>query len=187
MEIILASQSPRRQELLCLLDIPFKIVVSKINEDMNRPKEPRLIPYELSYQKAKDVFQTHSNDLILAADTIVFIDDKVLEKPQNEQHSYQMLKLLSGRKHSVITSVCILSKNQTSRFSVETIVEFYELSDEEIWDYIATKEPIDKAGSYGIQGKGSYFVKAIEGDYFNIVGLPIAQVARELKKHLSRF
>ncbi len=194
MKIILASASPRRKELLQLLEIPFEIIKSTVEE-----KITKTIPYEvveeLSEQKAMDVFTAVKKEmednntlseafLVIGSDTVVAIDGMILGKPKDEEDAFQMLKRLSGKKHQVYTGVTLIKydgeKQSKNVFHEKTEVVFQELSDKEILDYIATREPMDKAGSYGIQGFGAKFVKEIHGDYFNVVGLPVSRVYKEL-------
>ena len=122
-----------------------------------------------------------SGKIVIGADTVVAIDGKILGKPKNEKDAFLMLKNLSGKEHSVFTGVTVIKNDKEVTFSVQTKVKFFELDDREIEDYISSGEPFDKAGAYGIQGKGSLFVEKIDGDYFNVVGLPISRLARQLK------
>lgn len=176
--IILASKSPRRKELLSLITTDFTIKSAEVDETL---------PFEMSPQKAVEYLSKikaepfrNNIDTVIGADTVVAIDDKILGKPSDEQEAYSMLKLLSGRTHSVFTGVTVITPEKTSTFSVETQVEFFELTDEEIYSYIATGECMDKAGSYGIQGKGGLLVKKINGDYANVVGLPVSTLNKYL-------
>lgn len=177
---ILASASPRRRELISHIIDDFKVVVSEIEETC--PEEIELFkrPEFLSVKKAEDIAIRYNDDIIISADTAVFLDDKMLGKPKNKEDAFLMLKSLSGRKHKVITGCCIIKGNKKHSFSVATDVEFYELTEREIEDYIAKNESFDKAGGYGIQGKGCVLVKGIEGDYFNVVGLPVAELHKQL-------
>lgn len=184
MKIILASASPRRKELLTLADFDYEVVVSECEEILPDGITPDKAVEELARQKAEDVFARHNDAMIIAADTVVALDNTILGKPQDEDDAFRMLSSLSGRRHTVFTGVCIKTKDITDIFHVATEVEFYELSEKEIKDYIATKEPMDKAGSYGIQGKGFVLVKGIHGDYFNVVGLPLAETVRHINNNL---
>lgn len=183
-KIILASSSPRRKKLLEQLGLQFEIKTSNFEER----KEPNLDPYVLvkkqSRGKAKDVASQYQNALIIAADTMVYCNGKCIGKPITEKNARSALKLLSGKKHSVITGFTIIDTltNKTITKSVETIIFFKKLTLKEINDYIKTGEPLDKAGAYGIQEKGAIFVEKIKGDYFNVVGLPIFTLVSELKK-----
>lgn len=174
-KIILASSSPRRMEILKNLRVEFDVIPSNYEEVLVNKLPEELVCY-LAKNKALEVSsRVTSEKIILAADTMVFIDNMTLGKPHTDIAAYNMLKSLSGRKHDVITGICLLSKslNKTYLDYEVTNVFFRELSDEEIWNYIGTGEPLDKAGAYGIQGLGGLFVKRIEGCYFNVVGLPI--------------
>ncbi len=182
MKIILASASPRRKELLTLAGIEYDVVVSQCEEILPENITPDKAVEALARQKAEDVFSRNSDALIIAADTVVVLGNTILGKPKDEDDAFNMLSSLSGKRHTVFTGVCIKTKDKTDIFHVATEVEFYELSEKEINDYIATKEPMDKAGAYGIQGKGFVLVKGIHGDYFNVVGLPLAETVRHLNK-----
>lgn len=183
MKIILASASPRRKELLTLAGIEYEVIVSQCEEILPDGITPDKAVEELARQKAEDVFSRNSDAMIIAADTVVALGNTILGKPKDEADAFTMLSSLSGRRHTVYTGVCIKTKDKTDIFHVATEVEFYELSEKEINDYIATKEPMDKAGAYGIQGKGFVLVKGIHGDYFNVVGLPLAETVR----HINNF
>jgi septum formation protein len=182
MKIILASASPRRKELLTLAGIEYDVIVSQCEETLPDGITPDKAVEELAKQKAEDVFSRNSDALIIAADTVVALGNTILGNPKDEEDAFNMLSSLSGRRHTVFTGVCIRTKDKTDIFHVATEVEFYDLTEKEIRDYIATKEPMDKAGAYGIQGKGFVLVKGIHGDYFNVVGLPLAETVRHLNK-----
>lgn len=182
MKIILASASPRRKELLTLAGIEYDVIVSQCEETLPDGITPDKAVEELARQKAEDVFSRNSDAMIIAADTVVALGNTILGKPKDEEDAFNMLSSLSGRRHTVFTGVCIRTKDKTDIFHVATEVEFYDLTEKEIRDYIATKEPMDKAGAYGIQGKGFVLVKGIHGDYFNVVGLPLAETVRHLNK-----
>ncbi|MES5917441.1 Maf family protein [Bacillus cereus group sp. RP37] len=181
-KIILASGSPRRKELLELAGVPFEIVVSEVEETIGAYSSPSDIVMSLALQKASAVAETNGDHIVLGADTIVTYDSRVLGKPSNEDEAKEMLRLLSGKTHEVYTGVAIIAKDKTVTFYERTEVMFWELTEEEIDVYVASKEPLDKAGSYGIQGKGSIFVQHIQGDYYSVVGLPISRLVRELKQ-----
>ncbi len=182
MKIILASASPRRKELLTLAGIEYEVVVSQCEEILPDGITPDKAVEELARQKAEDVFARNKDAMIIAADTVVALGNTILGKPKDEDDAFSMLSSLSGKRHTVFTGVCIKTKDKTDIFHVATEVEFYKLSEKEIKDYIATKEPMDKAGAYGIQGKGFVLVKGIHGDYFNVVGLPLAETVRHMNK-----
>ncbi len=188
MDIILASGSPRRKELMTLAGIPFRVIVSDASEIISQ-HEPGKIVEELSLQKACAAAKRlprESSALLIGADTIVYIDGKVLGKPESREDAEHMLRLLSGRAHSVFTGVSLLEKNgeqlKTHQFHCETKVHVAPLSQQEIVWYIDTGDPMDKAGSYGIQGPFARFIEGIEGDYQNVVGLPVAALYAQLKR-----
>lgn len=181
--IVLASASPRRKELLKLIVDDFCIEPADIEESVTENIEIEKYPEHLAVKKAENIFNNgHSNDVVIGCDTGVFIDGEMLGKPQNFEDAKKMLARLSGKTHKVITGVCVYAKEQCIRFSNITCVEFFELCDKEIEEYILTGEPMDKAGAYGIQGRGALLVRKIHGDYFNVVGLPVAQLSRVLKQ-----
>lgn len=181
--IILASASPRRKELLKLVVDDFCIEPADIEESVTENIEIEKYPEYLASKKAEHIYHNgHSNDVVIGCDTGVFIDGEMLGKPQNFEDAKKMLARLSGRTHKVITGVSVSAKGRCIRFSQTTDVEFFELCDKEIEEYVLTGEPMDKAGAYGIQGRGALLVKNINGDYFNVVGLPIAQLSRVLKQ-----
>ena len=182
--IVLASQSPRRKQLLSLLNVNFEIIVADIDEKINPNNDLVKEIEKLSYQKANAVFINNQDALVIGADTIVKIDNQVLGKPKSIEHAKQMLRMLSGNTHDVVTGVTILTNNSVETFSQIAKVTFYPLTDEEIDEYVATNEPMDKAGSYAIQGIGSKFIKSIDGDYYTIMGLPIGEVYHRLLKYL---
>ncbi len=177
--IILASNSPRRKELLKLTGLEFEVKPSNVDENVSEKFSPKETVEYLSRIKALDL--KNGVDTIIGSDTVVSIDGKILGKPSSKQNAKEILKMLSGKTHSVFTGVTIIKGTDAETFSVETKVVFYELSDEEIDKYLECDEYIDKAGAYAIQGKGTLFVKEIIGDYPTVVGLPVAEVYRRLK------
>lgn len=177
---ILASGSPRRKELLSLFLPEFEILVSGCDEFVPKGTPAEKVPAILAEQKALAVAKLRPDDIVIGSDTIVVLNGEIFGKPKSEVHAHAMLKALSGKKHFVYTGVAVAEKGEVRSFVQKTEVEFYELSDETIEKYIATGEPMDKAGAYGIQGKGSVLVKGIAGDYFNVMGLPVAETARFL-------
>ncbi len=183
--IILASQSPRRQELLHRITDDFEVIVSNADEILPGGISPEEAPVCLSAVKARAVAESHPDKLIIGADTVVILDGRILGKPRDKDDAFAMLRALSGKTHTVVTGCSIIKDGRERSFGESTQVEFYPLSDREIEDYIASGEPFDKAGGYGIQGKGSLFVKGITGDYFNVMGLPVGRLNRELKAFLS--
>lgn len=180
MKYILASNSPRRKELLRLVIPDYTCIAADIEETCPDDMPPEARPEHLALKKAKFVFAQNPDSLVIGADTAVFLGDTMLGKPTDEADAEKMLKALSGRTHKVITGCAIVSKEKEVSFSVVSEVTFYDLSNGEIKEYVKTKEPLDKAGAYGIQGKGALLVKEIKGDYFNIVGLPVAELKRRL-------
>ncbi len=188
MELILASKSPRRIEILKNVGYDFTITPAEYDESVVDLKvDPVKGVTELAKGKAKSVFDTlpsfeSSDKVVLGADTIVVCDGEVMLKPKDESDAARMLSKLSGNTHQVYTAVALITAKETKTFVIKTDVYFYDLSEKEIDDYIKTGEPMDKAGAYGIQGKGSFLVKKIDGDYFNVVGLPISSVMRHLKE-----
>lgn len=182
--IILASQSPRRQELLRILGIPFEVIVSDTDENITHT-DPARVTEELSKQKALAVAQQVPEGIILGADTVVSLEGRILGKPADQKAAYEMIHSLQGKSHMVYTGVTICIKREDSRriftFSEGTKVKVAQMSEEEIRGYIETREPYDKAGAYGIQGIFSKFIEGIEGDYFNVVGLPVHRLYRELQ------
>lgn len=180
--IILASKSLRRQELLKLVGINHKVVESNFDESTIKNIDPNKVPLLESENKAKIVAKKYVNDIVIGADTGVLIENTLLGKPKDKDDAYRMLKMLSGKTHKVITGVTIISPKKTYKINSISKVTFFELSDEEIYNYISLEEPYDKAGAYGIQGFGATLIKKIDGDYFTIMGLPLAKVYRTLKK-----
>lgn len=180
MAYILASASPRRQELLSFAVKDFEICPADIDEALPCDIKAEDAAEFLAVKKASYVAGTHEFDAVIGCDTVVICDGEILGKPCNINDARRMLRILSGKTHKVITGVCICFKNRRVSFSECTEVEFYELSDAEIEAYVNTGDPMDKAGSYGIQTEGCLLVKGIKGDFFNVVGLPVARLKREL-------
>jgi len=192
--LILASASPRRQELLRNAGIPFSVFPSNITEAPLDGEAPRQCAERLAREKALAVSRQQPADVVLGADTIVVVDGEILGKPCDATDAMRMLRLLSGRTHQVITGVCLAGPSlRTGNQKLETgfedtrsettLVTLPTLTDEDIRSYIATDEPMDKAGAYAIQGIASRWIPRIEGDYFNVVGLPVALVYEMLKEH----
>ena len=183
-KLILASGSPRRRELMEMLGAPGLVIRPAQGEEILPVTEvPEEIVMELARQKAHEVQQTaQREDLVLAADTIVWLDGQVLGKPRSEAQAREMLQSLSGRAHHVYTGVCVLAQGRQLLEAECTQVFFRTLDEEEIAAYVRTGEPMDKAGAYGAQGIGSLFVQRIEGDFFNVMGLPVCRVGRMLRE-----
>lgn len=182
--IILASASPRRKELMGLLNIEFEIKTKNIEEIIDSNKLPAQIVEDLAVQKATAVAIENQDSIVIGCDTIVVNDGKILGKPKNEENAFEILKSLQDSTHKVYTGVSIICEKQKLHrtFYECTDVVMKAMTDDEIKRYIATKEPMDKAGAYGIQGYGSVFIKQIVGDYFNVVGLPIQKLYDILKE-----
>lgn len=192
--LILASASPRRQELLRNAGIPFVVQPTDVPEIARAGESAKACAERLAREKALAVLRARPNDLILGADTIVVVDGEMLGKPCNAEDAARMLRLLSGRTHQVTTGVCLVSSTApitensqlTTGFedvrSETTLVTVHPLTDNDIRFYVSTGEPMDKAGAYGIQGMASRWISRIEGDYFNVVGLPVALVCGMLRE-----
>lgn len=180
MEVILASQSPRRKELLGLFHIPFTVRVADIDETMDQTKAPFDEVARVSRLKAEAV-ERGADDVIIAADTIVVCRGKILGKPRDTEDARQMLTLLSGTDHQVMTGLTILRGNRCITCTEVTDIHFRTLSQKEILAYIATGEPMDKAGAYGIQGGAALFAEKMVGDYYNVMGLPVCRLAQLMK------
>ncbi len=184
MKLILASASPRRKGLLEMLGLrDFAIVPARGEEKTEAGLSPAETVCALSLQKAREVAESSDSEtLILAADTVVSVDGTILGKPANEEEAFSMLSLLSGREHEVFTGLCLLRGGRWETAYERTTVRFRPLSEREIEAYIATGEPMDKAGAYGAQGVGALFVEGISGDFFNVVGLPLCRLSKMLEK-----
>jgi septum formation protein len=186
-QIILASQSPRRKQLLEQLDLPFTVKTKNTDESFPDHLKAQEIPIYLSQKKA-DAFMDElaADELLITADTVVCLQEKVLNKPENTAHAQEMLRMLSGQKHQVFTGVSLSTREKRVSFYDETSVHFNHLSDEEINYYIEHYKPFDKAGSYGAQDWiGLMGVNKIEGTYFNVMGLPVAKLYHELKTNFQ--
>ncbi|HJB79364.1 Maf family protein [Flavonifractor plautii] len=182
MDIILASKSPRRRALLEQMGVKdFRILTPDIDEHMDRELPPAELVRQISLEKAQAVAaQADPNAVIIAADTVVALDGVVLGKPADEEEAFRMLSLLSGNRHQVYTGLTVLRGEQVFSQWEETSVTFRPLTAEEIEAYIATGEPMDKAGAYGIQGYGALFIEGISGDYYNVMGLPVCRLGQIL-------
>jgi len=200
--LVLASASPRRQDLLRNAGISFAVQPADVNETPLKGEAPRECAERLAREKALAVWRNRQHDAVLGADTIVVVDETIMGKPVDAEDAARMLRMLSGREHRVITGVCLIkpvpstpypvpsrtsstpdeNRNENLRVGSETtLVTMSEISDKEILDYVATGEPMDKAGAYAIQGIASRWIPRIEGDYSNVVGLPVALVYRMLR------
>ena len=187
--LILASKSPRRKEILSMLNIPFDVVAFEIDESF----EDELSIYEnienIAYKKAKKVYDLYKHTsygvddkIIISADTVVYLDKEVMLKPKSKVEARNMLLKLKNNTHSVISSICIMDSQKTKKKTLETKVTFNDMTNEEIEEYISTKEPYDKAGAYAVQGLAAKFIKKIDGDYFNVVGMSISCLYDMLKE-----
>ncbi|MBQ1544156.1 MAG: septum formation inhibitor Maf [Clostridia bacterium] len=190
MKLVLASGSPRRRKLLTEYGYDFTVRTGGFDESRVSLEDPAAGVAELALGKAEAARETlraegvQTDDLLfLGSDTVVVKNGLVLGKPEDEADAFRMLRALSGQTHQVVTGVALLHPDGDETFTVTTDVEFYDLSDEEIRDYIATGEPLDKAGAYGIQGLGGVLVRSIHGDYYTVVGLPLAEVVRRLRNY----
>lgn len=190
LKYILASGSPRRRELMSLIREDFTVEIPGVDESVPDNVETEDIAEYLSGIKAGAVFDGHDNEAVVVtgSDTVVIYGDRVLGKPRSRQDAYDMLKTLSGRIHEVRTGVTVIYRTESGEegrlsFTDHAKVEFYELTDQEIEEYISTGEPLDKAGAYGIQGRGALLVRKIDGDYYSVVGFPVGRLNRELKAH----
>ena len=183
--LVLASASPRRQELLRNAGFAFEVQPADIPENVLPGEDAKKYAERLAREKALAVSLQHPHDTVLGADTIVAVDGQLLGKPANSADATRMLRLLSGRDHEVITGVCLVVKGQPFVASEITRVTVDRITDQEITDYVATGEPMDKAGAYAIQGIASRWIPRIEGDYTNVVGLRVALVYRLMRAHAS--
>jgi len=186
-KIILASNSPRRREILARAGIPFDMMPSDIDETLCKETSPLNLVMELSRLKARNVAENAKDFIIIAADTVVFIDSLILGKPKDEDDAFYMLKRLLGRKHTVITGVTLKKNSAEKTFAETADVYMKPASDGDIRAYIKTGEPMDKAGAYAIQGVGSIFIEKIDGDFYNVMGLPVSRVYWELREMGVRF
>lgn len=186
--VVLASGSPRRRELLEQIGLPFTVMPSQAEERLEPGLEPAMAVQSLSLLKAAEVAKAQPEGaLIIGADTVVVLDNEILTKPHDAEEAKAMLRRLSGRSHSVLTGVTVFRRRDGKSVSVteETTVHFKTLTEQEIASYVQTKEPLDKAGAYGIQGLGGLFIEKIEGDYYNVVGLPLARLGSLLHQEFD--
>ena len=179
MNIILASQSPRRRELMELFHLPFTVQVADIDETMDATKDVAAEVARVSRVKAEAI-ACSQDDIVIAADTVVVCDNVVLGKPKDKDDAFRMLKMLSGRSHQVMSGLTVKRGERIVSCTEVTDIWFRPLTSQEIWDYIATNEPMDKAGSYGIQGGAALFTERLQGDYYNVVGLPVCKLYKIL-------
>lgn len=184
-KIILASKSPRRRELMKVLDVEFDVISADIDEKLEKdlPIEQALM--QLSNKKAQAIFKCHPNCIVIGADSIVYQNETVFNKPKNKEDAFSMIKAFSNNHHEVMTAVTIISKDHTSNFVSKCKVYFNYLSDEEIYDYLKKDEYKDKAGSYAIQGNMAKFIYKVEGDYYSVVGFPVSKIYHALKEEFD--
>ncbi len=186
LKVVLASASPRRKELLSLIFNEYDIRPADCDEALPEGIKAQEAVEYLSLIKNKATVEIcDENSLVISADTVVAVEGEILGKPQDKEDARRMISLLSGREHQVFTGVTLSLKGKFKTFSEKTDVIFYKLTDKEIEDYISTDEPYDKAGAYGIQGKAGLLVKAVNGDYYNVVGLPVARLKREITEFIE--
>ena len=186
LKVVLASASPRRKELLSLIFNEYDIRPADCDEALPEGIKAQEAVEYLSLIKNKATVEIcDENSLVISADTVVAVDGEILGKPQDKEDARRMISLLSGREHQVFTGVTLSLNGNFKTFSEKTDVVFYKLTDKEIEDYISTDEPYDKAGAYGIQGKAGLLVKAVNGDYYNVVGLPVARLKREIMEFIE--
>lgn len=187
MHYILASASPRRKELFRNITEDFTVQPADVEETIPPDMLPEDVAAYLSHIKAEAVSQNNPNAIVIGCDTIVLLGDQLLGKPHSPEEAKNMLQALSGKTHQVITGTTVTDGSRTVTFSSETSVTFYPLSEAEIDAYLETGEPFDKAGAYGIQGKGSLLIHGIQGDYFTVMGLPVARLSRVLRQFTENF
>ena len=186
--VILASASPRRQELIKLIFDNTEVLPAQCDETLPQGIGAReAVEYLSNIKNQATLNEVKGDCLIISADTVVAVNDEILGKPVDKDDARRMISLLSGRIHQVYTGVTISYNGKVKTFSEKTDVEFFPLTEEETEEYISTSEPYDKAGSYGIQGKAGLLIKGINGDYYNVVGLPVARLKRELQEFLKQF
>lgn len=179
--VVLASASPRRRELLTLIGIEHVVIPSHLDETMHPGEQPAAHATRLAVEKAGAIADAHPDAVVIGADTVVVLDGRVLGKPADLEASREMLRALNGRTHTVVTAVAVAYAGSTRQGAEEVAVTFRELTDEEIDAYVATREGMDKAGAYGIQGFGATIVERIDGDFFAVMGLPLVRLTRLLR------
>jgi len=187
LDIILASASPRRYEILHNMGLDFRVIPSKINEDGANHDDPQQYVKKNARDKGLSIAEKYPDSLVISGDTVVSINNIILEKPENEESAFQMLLKLSGKTHQVFSGYGLFLKHYDKELinCVTTDVTFRELSEDEIWAYVNTGEPSDKAGAYGIQGQAALFVTGINGCYFNVMGMPVAAFFQDLERFLK--
>lgn len=181
MRLILASGSPRRREMFDMMGLEYEVIPSRADENVGVLPPAEMVE-KLAYKKAREVYERNAGCCVVGADTIVELDGEIIGKPRDEKHAAEILSKLSGRTHCVYTGVAVLSGGSEQVCHDTTHVTFAKLSQKEIEDYIATGEPMDKAGAYGVQGVGGIFVEKVEGCYFTVIGLPLPKLYKMLRK-----
>lgn len=181
-KVILASKSPRRKELLKYIVDTFDIQVSETEELINPLLSSEEVVMELALEKAEAIAKLNYGSIVLGFDTLVILDDKPIGKPADYEDAFMMLQSLSNKSHKVITGCAIIHGDYIDTFSDEAIVTFNMMSDDEIHEYLATKEPFDKAGAYGIQGFGARYIKSVKGDYYSVMGMPLQKLYNKLRR-----
>lgn len=181
MNIILASESPRRRELLTLIGLPFTVITSHVEECPPDHVTPDQYVMALAAQKARAVFSAHPDDCVIGADTVVYLDGDILGKPHTPENAKKFLTRMQGRTHTVYTGLAVLSPGRTDVRCCTTDVTFAPMSEAEIDWYVSTGEPLDKAGAYGVQGPAGVFVSRIDGNYFNVIGMPLPLLYQMLR------
>lgn len=180
-KIILASASPRRREILSLIGLEYEVEVSSVEEVI--PDAPPVeVVQELARQKAADVAGRYPEDIVLGADTIVVVDGAILGKPADWEDAERMIRMISGRSHEVYTGVSICSPEKNITFAEKTVVYIRDMDEQEIQSYLSSSEPYDKAGSYAVQGLFARYIEKLDGDYYNVMGLPACKIYLEMKK-----
>ena len=189
MTILLASSSPRRKELMKLLNLPFKVISKHVDERINSSLSPAENVKHLAMQKALAVAKDYPEALVIGCDTVVVMGDQIIGKPKDEKNAKDILCMLSGKTHDVYTGVAVIALNEAINncFYEKTSVDMDDVTLEEIAEYLATGEPMDKAGAYGIQGIGARYISGIKGDYYNVVGLPVHRLYKIIKNYSVSF
>ena len=182
MKLVLASQSPRRRELLSLIQPDFEVCASSAEEIIPDGLQPSEAVMYLARIKAEQVAKTHADSVVIGADTVVVLDGQIMGKPKDHADCVRMISALSGREHEVLTGVAIVVDGRTESFYQRTTVRFLPLTEEEIQWYASLDEPYDKAGAYGIQDQAAIFVEAMDGDYYNVMGLPLCALVKCLRR-----
>lgn len=181
MQIVLASKSPRRRELFSIISRHFIAIEADVDESIVEGLSAKELAERLAKLKCEKAVESYRNSVVIGCDTLVELDGAIFGKPVDREDAVRMLRALSGNSHNVHTGVCVALPGDSFSFSCMTKVTFNEMDDEEIREYVDSKDPFDKAGSYGIQGMAARYIKGIEGDYFNVLGLPISMLYRELR------